>query len=99
MYETMFVSFIYPAALLLLLLLVPLWALALYAPRRLGRGRFWSSLVLRTLLFAALIGSLAGTQLVRRVDNLTTVFVVDSSDSVGPESRARAEQFIRDALR
>jgi Mg-chelatase subunit ChlD len=94
----MYLSFIYPGALLLLLLLVPLWALALYGPRRLGRRRFWCSLVLRSALLTALILSLAGTQLVRRVDQLTTVFVVDSSDSVGPEARAQAEQFIRDAL-
>jgi len=55
-------------------------------------------MILRSALLLALIGSLAGTQLVRRVDQLTTVFLVDSSDSVGPEARARAEQFIRDAL-
>ncbi len=36
--------------------------------------------------------------MVRRVDQLTTIFLVDSSDSVGPEARARAEQFVRDAL-
>lgn len=94
----MFLSFIYPAALLLLLLLVPLWALALFTPRRLGRGRFWGSLILRTLLLTALIMSLAGVQFVRRVDEITTVFLVDGSDSVGPETRARAEQFVRDAL-
>ncbi len=94
----MHLSFIYPGALLLLLVLVPLWGLALLGPRRLSRGRFWASLLLRTALLLVLIGSLAGTQLVRRVDHLTTVFLVDSSDSVGPESRARAEQFIRDAL-
>jgi Mg-chelatase subunit ChlD len=96
--ESMYVSFIYPGALLLLLLLIPLWVLALVAPRRLGRGRFWTSLVVRTVLLVALIGSIAGTQLVRRVDELTTVFLVDSSDSVGPEARARAEQWVRDAL-
>ncbi len=94
----MHLSFIYPGALLLLLLLVPLWVLGVVAPRRLGRGRFWASLLLRTLLFVALVGSIAGTQLVRRVDQLTTVFLVDSSDSVDPQARARAEQFIRDAL-
>src|SRR3954452_21287117 len=94
----MSLSFIYPVALLLLLLLVPLWGLALIAPRRIGRVRFWSSLVLRSLLMLFLIGSLAGTQLVQRVDQLSTVFLVDSSDSVGPDSRAAAEQFIRDAL-
>src|SRR5919202_770607 len=94
----MHLSFIYPGALLLLLLLAPLWVLALLGPRRLGRGRFWASLLVRSLLLLVLVGSLAGTQLVRRVDHLTTVFLVDSSDSVGPESRAQAEQFIRDAL-
>ncbi|HEX6290626.1 MAG TPA: VWA domain-containing protein, partial [Herpetosiphonaceae bacterium] len=91
-------SFIYPTSLWLLVLLVPLLALALLAPRRLPAARFWSSLILRLLLFVLLIGSLAGTQIVRRVDDLTTVFLVDSSDSVSPEDRTRADQFIQAAL-
>lgn len=95
---TMFLSFIYPAALWLLLLIAPLLALALLAPRRLPPLRFWSSLLLRTLLFLALLGALAGTQIVRGVDHLTTVFLVDSSDSVSADERARAEQFIQAAL-
>lgn len=94
----MFLSFIYPAVLWLLLLIVPLVALAVIAPRRLPPFRFWSSLGTRLLLFVALIGALAGTQIVRRVDRLTTVFLVDSSDSVSPEERTRAEQFIQAAL-
>jgi Ca-activated chloride channel family protein len=60
--------------------------------------RFWGSLILRTLLFIALIFALAGAQIVRRVDNLTTVFLLDSSDSVSPEERTRAEAFIEAAL-
>lgn len=91
-------SFIYPAALWLLLLVLPLLALALLAPRRLPRGRFWASLILRALLFVCLVGALAGAQLVRRVDQVTTVFLIDSSDSVSPEERTRAEEFIRAAL-
>jgi Mg-chelatase subunit ChlD len=91
-------SFIYPSFLWLLLLLGPLLALALLAPRRLPRVRFWSSIVLRLLLFIFLIGSLAGTQVVQSVDDLTTVFLVDSSDSVSPEERTRAEAFIQSAL-
>src|SRR3712207_8726757 len=59
LFRSMFISFIYPAALLLLLLLLPLWALALGTPRRLGWSRFWASLLLRSLLLIALIGSLA----------------------------------------
>ncbi len=63
----MYLSFVSPAALWLLLILIPLVGLALIAPRRLGRARFWGSLALRTLLLVALIGAIAGTQLVRRV--------------------------------
>ncbi len=92
------VLFVYPLALWLLVLLPLLAWLSLAAPRRLSRGRFWLSLALRALLFLALIGSLAGTQLVRTVDQLTTVFLVDSSDSVAPADVARAEEFIRQAL-
>ena len=93
-----YISFIYPAALWLLLLLLPLLVLTVVAPRRLPPLRFWGSLLLRFVLFVVLIGSLAGTQIVRRVDNLTTVFLVDSSDSVSAEERTRAEQFIQAAL-
>lgn len=91
-------SFIYPTLLWLLLLIGPLLALALLAPRRLPAVRFWSSVVLRLLLFVLLVGALTGTQIVRRVDELTTVFLVDSSDSVSPEDRTRAEAFIQSAL-
>lgn len=95
----MYLSFVSPAALWLLLLLIPLVGLALIAPRRLGHVRFWGSLALRTLLFVALIGALAGTQLVQPVDNLTTVFLLDSSDSVSAQERTRAEAFIQSALK
>lgn len=91
-------SFIAPEYLLLLLLIPALWALALATPRRLGPGRFWSSLGLRSALMAALVLSLAGTQLVQGVNELTTVFLLDSSDSVSPSARSQAETFIQQAL-
>jgi Mg-chelatase subunit ChlD len=90
-----YLSFIYPEALLLLLLLLPLWGVALAVPRRFSRLRFWGSLALRTLILVALILSLAGTQLVFPVDTLTTIYLVDSSDSVSPSARGRAESFVR----
>lgn len=92
-------SFIYPGALWLLLVLVPLWVLTLTVPRRLPPWRFWGSLGLRTLLILCLIFSLAGMQLVYGVRNITTVFLLDSSDSVSPSAYAQAEQFIQEALR
>ena len=53
-------SFIFPVFLWLLLLLPPLWALTLLAPRRLARARFWLSLALRTAALLGLILALAG---------------------------------------
>ncbi|HEY3231907.1 MAG TPA: VWA domain-containing protein [Roseiflexaceae bacterium] len=91
-------SFIFPSFLWLLLLLPPLWALTLAVPRRLGRPRFWASLTLRTLALLGLILALAGTQLVRPVGAVTTVFLLDGSDSVSLSQRARAEGFIAQAL-
>ena len=55
-------------------------------------------LVLRLLILLLLILSLAGAQLVRAVDDLAVVFLVDASDSMGPENRAAAEQFVRDSV-
>jgi Mg-chelatase subunit ChlD len=91
-------SFIHPGALWLLVLLVPIWVLALTTPRRLSPARFWGSLGLRTALILLLVLSLAGTQLVLAVDQMTTVFLVDSSDSISPSARAQAETFIDEAL-
>ncbi len=91
-------SFIHPGAFWLLLLLVPIWVLAFVTPRRLSPTRFWWSLGLRTLMVVALILSLAGTQIVRGVDQVTTVFLLDSSDSVSPSARSQAEVFVQDAL-
>ncbi len=92
-------SFIYPALLWLLLVLIPLWGLALAVPRRLPPWRFYGSLLLRSLLILVLVLSLAGTQLVSPVNHLTTVFLLDGSDSVTPSARGRAETFVQEALR
>lgn len=91
-------SFITPAALLLLLLLPLLWALAVVARRRVAPWRFWGSLTLRSMMFVACVLALAGAQLIRPVDTLTTVFLVDASDSVAPAQRARAVDYVGEAL-
>jgi Mg-chelatase subunit ChlD len=92
-------SFILPTALWLLVLLIPVWALALTVPRRLSPLRFWASLLVRTALAGALVFALAGAQVVRRVDRLTTIFLIDSSDSIAPSARGQAEAFVQDALK
>lgn len=92
-------SFIYPEALWLIILLVPLVVLARYAPHRLSPLHSWITSGLRASLILFLILSLAGTQLVMPVRNLTTIFVLDSSDSISPSARGRAELFIQESLR
>lgn len=91
-------SFIFPTLLWLLLLLPPLWALTLLAPRRLPRWRFWASLLLRTLAVAGLVLGLAGAQLIQPVGAVTSVFLLDGSDSVALSQRAHAEAFVQQAL-
>ncbi len=55
--------------------------------------------MLRSLILAALVLALAGTQVVRAAPNMTTVFVLDTSDSISPAARARGEAYIAKALR
>ncbi|NTU85185.1 MAG: VWA domain-containing protein, partial [Chloroflexales bacterium] len=91
-------SFIYPEMLWLLVAVGLIWAIALITPRRLTPWRLWSSLAVRTAIALALIMAVAGVQLVLPVDRLTTVFLLDGSDSLPASTRAQAETFIQEAL-
>jgi uncharacterized membrane protein len=93
------ISFDAPLALLLLPpLLAVVIALHLSSRRRLGVGRRRAALVVRALLLGALVGALAGFQLVLPVDRLAVVFVVDLSDSVGTAGREEALAYVRESL-
>jgi uncharacterized membrane protein len=61
--------------------------------------RFWLGLALRSVMLAALALGLAGAQLVQPVSTLTTVFLIDASDSVAPAQRERAIAYVDQALR
>lgn len=96
-------AFVQPSYLLLLLLLIPIWAIT-FAGRRLqgslpgSAGRTWAALLLRSTILLALVLALAGAQIVRSAPNVATVFVLDTSDSISPAARARGEQYIVEAL-
>ncbi|MCP4429151.1 MAG: VWA domain-containing protein [Chloroflexi bacterium] len=62
------------------------------------RRRDWVSLGVRILIIALLTLSLAGTQMVRAADELAVIFLVDASDSIGPEQARQAEDFVRAAV-
>ena len=80
------------------LLLVVTLGLSLAARHHLAKGRRRLSLILRATILSSLVLALAGFALVWPVDRLTTVFVVDLSDSVGEAGREAALAFVRDSL-
>ncbi len=90
-------TFAAPAALILLLALIPViwlgWPRLAYR-----RRRDWSSLILRSLILVLLVLALAGAQAVRPADRLAVAFLVDASDSVGGAARAAQLAFINDAV-
>jgi len=90
-------NFANPAALLLLLLLVPVAWLG-WPRMRFRRGRAWASLALRIVIIAALAFALAGAQAVRAAEKLSVVFLVDASDSVDSAARGQADTYLREAL-
>jgi Mg-chelatase subunit ChlD len=92
------IAFVYPQYLWLLLLIPLTAALALLGQRSLTRARFWTGLVLRALLLAAIVLALAGIQLRLPTDSLTAVFLLDVSDSIPPAEQSRGEDFIRSAV-
>jgi uncharacterized membrane protein len=83
---------------LLLALLIPffVWYGLPRLPYR--RRRDTISLILRLIIVVLIILSLAGLQTVQASDKLAVVFLVDASDSIDAAARARAEQYIREAM-
>ncbi|HET7677085.1 MAG TPA: VWA domain-containing protein [Candidatus Limnocylindrales bacterium] len=93
------VTFAEPLALWLLLPTLGLTLLLSRAARHhLSRRRRAVGLALRAAVITALVFALAGLQLALPIDRLTTVFVVDLSDSVGTAGRAAALDFVREAI-
>lgn len=94
----MSLTFIHPNYLWLLLLVPLTISLGLIGKRTLSRARLWTGLVIRAFLLTAIIVSLAGVQLRLHSPSLTTVFVLDASDSIRPEQQSYGEQVINEAI-
>ncbi len=84
--------------LLLLFLLTPLILWLGWPSRSAARRREILSLIIRLIIFASIILSLAGFEAVRAADNLAVVFLVDVSDSMPTEGKALAVGWVRDAM-
>ena len=94
----MSITFIEPRWLWLLALIPPLLAIGVLGGRAQSPRRLWTSLALRFLILTSLILALAGIQLRWQSDVLTTVFVLDYSESLPASERAFGEQYIREAI-
>src|SRR6187401_1277521 len=85
----------------LLLLLIPILALVWWIgwPRyAFRRRRDIASLLLRSVILILMLMALAGFQIVRQVDRLAVVFLVDASDSIGTELRESQAEYIQNAI-
>ncbi|NOZ28850.1 MAG: VWA domain-containing protein [Chloroflexi bacterium] len=97
----MSLSFTHPLVLGILILVVPVILVPVLARGRRWREvspRVWGSIALRLSIALALVLSLAGLRVVRAVDTLTVVYLLDMSDSVSAAERQRAEAFIRESI-
>ncbi len=83
---------------LLLLLLAPVIAWVGWPAPGPGKKREVASLTLRLVIFACLVLSLAGMEVVRGGDDLAVVFLVDVSDSMPPAAVAAEMDYVREAL-
>jgi Ca-activated chloride channel family protein len=92
------ISFVYPNYLWFLLLVPITIGLALLGRQKTINWRFWSMLALRTLVLLGIILALSGMQLHLESGKLTTVFVLDVSDSISAADRTRGEEFIRQSI-
>ncbi|HEU4329162.1 MAG TPA: VWA domain-containing protein [Roseiflexaceae bacterium] len=93
------ISFVEPIALLALLVVPLLWLplLARGAARR-PSWREQASVAVRSVAVGALALALAGAQLRLPSETLTVMFVLDTSRSILPEQRQRAEEYLRAAV-
>lgn len=91
-------SFASPNTLLLLLIILPITWYVGYPRHAFRRKRDITSLTLRTVLMLLIVFALAGIQIVRQVDRLAVVFLVDASDSIGTDLREAQVDYIQDAI-
>ncbi|GAB5493298.1 MAG: VWA domain-containing protein [Phototrophicaceae bacterium] len=91
-------SFASPNTLWLLLIILPIiWYIG-YPRIAFRRRRDTTSLILRTIIMTLIVLALAGIQIVRQVDRLAVVFLVDASDSIGTELRESQLEYIQNAV-
>ncbi len=90
-------NFTNPLALILLLALPVVFYLG-WPRQYYRRARDISSLVLRTLIVLCVVLALAGVQISQSADRLAVVFLIDVSDSLGPDVQEQQLEYVRESL-
>jgi uncharacterized membrane protein len=90
-------NFTYPLALILLLAL-PVVIYLGWPRLRYRRARDTTSLILRVVIVLLIVFALSGMQISQSADKLAVVFLVDVSDSLGPEVQEEQLAYVRAAL-
>ena len=91
-------EFANPAALWLLLLLIPLILFTRNSLCELPRWRFILSLMLRIIIFLLIIGAIAEMQEIKPNDKLCVIYAVDVSKSITEENMEEVKAFIKKSL-
>ncbi|WP_435016768.1 glutamine amidotransferase [Tundrisphaera sp. TA3] len=84
---------------LLPLLLLPLLGFSYRSLAGLGQVRRWVAILLRAAVVAALVLAMAEVQTVRRNEKLTTIYVVDESESIPLEYRKPILEYVTEDAR
>ena len=94
----MSVSFIRPYLLILIPILIPGIIYSSKWLKRLGKKKKNWVVILRSIVASLLILALCGPSLTWKLDTVTTIFLLDASDSTR-SSRTDMEQFVKDAYK
>jgi Ca-activated chloride channel homolog len=92
------VLFTKPAAFWLIVVAGWLWWMSRNGYSGLSRGRALSALFIRLCLLGVFVSLLADPRSVRTKDSLAVIYTVDVSESIGPDSRNQAAEFVARAV-
>ena len=83
-----------PVFLLLLLLVIPIWFIARLGSSGQSSGKFWTSLVVRSLLITLLSVALARPSVVEQGKSLTLMVIADVSRSIPRAMQRQSQEFL-----
>src|SRR5690606_11361072 len=83
---------------LILLLAIPLVIYVGWPRQRYRRTRDTISTALRVIIVALLAFALAGVEISQSADRLAVVFLIDVSDSLGPDVQEEQIEYVREAM-